>query len=103
MRVYEDKDQNIGGASGIPIDATIMSVTLDVTTLSDAVTTVTVGDASNGAASYMAATENDPEVEDIYIADGRLTNPTAARQAQATVATPGSVGAATCIITFRHA
>jgi len=51
----------------------------------------------------MAATENDPEVADIYIADGRLLNGGTARQAQATVATPGASGAATCIITFRHA
>jgi len=38
----------------------------------------------------MAATENDPEVADIYIADGRLLNGGTARQAQATVATPGA-------------
>jgi predicted NUDIX family NTP pyrophosphohydrolase len=80
-----------------------MSVTLDVTAASDAVTTVTVGDATNGAASYMAATENDPETVGIYIADGRLANGGAARQATATVATAGTVGSATCIITFRHA
>jgi len=95
--------QNIGAATGIPIAATILSVTLDVTTLSPSATTVTVGDATNGAASYMAAAENDPEIQDIYIADGRLLNGGAARQAQATVATPGASGAATCIITFRHA
>jgi len=95
--------QNIGAADGIPANATILSVLLDVTTASDAVTTVTVGDATNGAAAYMAASENDPEVQDIYIADGRLLNGGAARQARATVATAGSTGAATCIITFRHA
>lgn len=95
--------QNIGAATGIPASATIMSVTLDITTISDAATTVTVGDATNGAASYMAATENDPQVQGIYIADGRLANAAVARQAQATVATAGTVGAATCIITFRHA
>ena len=95
--------QNIGSATGIPANATIMSVTLDITTASDAATTVTVGDATNGAASYMAATENDPETLGIYIADGRLANGAGDRQAQATVATAGTVGAATCIITFRHA
>jgi hypothetical protein len=94
--------QNIGAATGIPANCTIMSVTLDVTAASDAVTTVTVGDATNGAASYMAATENDPETVGIYIADGRLANGGAARQATATVATAGTVGSATCIITFRH-
>jgi len=50
----------------------------------------------------MAATENDPEIADIYVADGRLLNGAAARQATATVAVNGTVGAATCIITFRH-
>ena len=94
--------QNIGAAAGIPASATILSVLLDVTTISDAATTVTVGDATNGAASYMDATENDPQVLDVYIADGRLANAAAARQAQATVATAGTVGSATCIITFRH-
>ena len=94
--------QNIGAATGIPANCTIMSVTLDVTTASDAATTVTVGDATNGAASYMAATENDPEALGIYIADGRLANGAGDRQATATVATAGTVGAATCIITFRH-
>jgi hypothetical protein len=94
--------QNIGAATGIPANCTILSVTVDVTAASDAVTTVTVGDATNGAASYMAATENDPETVGIYIADGRLANGAGDRQATATVATPGTVGAATCIITFRH-
>lgn len=93
---------NVGAATGIPASCTIMSVTLEIDTASDAVTTVTVGDATNGAASYMTAAENDPEVLDIYIADGRVANGGAARQATATVATPGTVGSATCIITFRH-
>ena len=96
--------QNIGGSSGIPIAATIMSVTLEVDLAADdAVTTVTVGDATNGAASYMAAVENDPEALGIYIADGRVLNGGSARQAQATVATPATNGTAVCIITFRHA
>ena len=94
---------NIGAATGIPANCTILSVTLDVTVASDAATTVTVGDATNGAASYMVATENDPQTTGIYIADGRLLNGGAARQATATVATPGATGTATCIITFRHA
>jgi len=93
---------NIGAATGIPINATILSVTLRVNTASDAATTVTVGDVTNGAASYMAAAENDPETIGTYIADGYLLNITTAKQARATVATPGSVGSAVCIITFRH-
>ena len=95
--------QNIGAADGIPDGATIISVMLDVTVASDAATTVTVGDATNGAASYMAATENDPETTGIYIADVRVANSGAARQAQATVATAGSTGSATVIITYRNA
>jgi len=93
--------QSIGASDGIPANCTVMSVTVDVTTASDAVTTVTIGDVTNGAASYMAAAENDPEILDIYIADGRLLNGAGDRQANATVATPGTVGAATCIITYR--
>lgn len=94
--------QNIGAATGIPANATILSVTLDITAISDAATTVTVGDSVNGAASYMTASENDPEIQGIYVADGRLANGGTARQALATVATAGTTGAATCVITFRH-
>ena len=93
--------QNIGAAAGIPAGATVLSVLVDVTVASDAATTVTVG-RSGAAASYMAATENDPQVTGIYIADGRTVEGSA-QQAQATVATAGTVGSATCIITFRHA
>lgn len=95
--------QNIGAADGIPANATILRAYLDVTTASDAATTVTLGDATNGADSYMEATENDPETEGLYIADLRLLNGGTARQAQATVATAGSTGAATVIIEFRYA
>jgi hypothetical protein len=94
--------QNIGAADGIPANATVLSVTLDVTAASDAVTTVTIGDATNGAASYMAASENDPETTGIYLSDVRVANGGSAQQAQATVATPGTVGSATVIITYRN-
>jgi hypothetical protein len=95
--------QNIGAADGIPANATILRAYLDVTTASDAATTVTLGDATNGAAAYMAATENDPEVEGLYIADLRLLNGGTARQARATVTTAGGTGTATAIIEFRYA
>lgn len=91
--------QNIGGATDIPIDGTIVRVKISIDTASDAVTTITVGDATNGAASYMGDTDNDPEVEGNYLTELSLVNGNAARQARATVATPGSVGSATCIIT----
>ena len=52
----------------------------------------------------MTATENDPQVAGIYIADNRLLNGAGARQANATVGgVDGTVGNATIIITFRHA
>jgi hypothetical protein len=94
----------IGAADGIPANCTILSTTCDITTIADTAVTITVGDTTNGAASYMAASENDPEVQDIYIADGRLLNGGAARQANATIGgVDGTVGNATIIITFRHA
>jgi hypothetical protein len=95
--------QNIGAATGIPANATILRVYLDVTTASDAATTVTLGDATNGANAYMLATENDPQTQGLYIADLRLLNGGTARQATATVATAGSTGTAIAIIEFRYA
>jgi hypothetical protein len=95
--------QNIGAADGIPANATILEVTMDVTAASNAATTVTFGDSSNGAASYMADTENDPETTGLYIGDARVTNGGTAQQAQATVATPGASGSAFVVITFRNA
>lgn len=95
--------QNIGAADGIPANATILRTYLDVTTDSDAATTVTLGDATNGADSYMEATENDPETIGLYIADLRLLNGGTPRQATATVATAGTVGSAVAIIEFRYA
>jgi len=95
--------QAIGSATGIPDGATVVSVLLRITTASDAATTVTVGDATNGAASYMAASENNPQLDDeTFIADTWVANSGAARQANAVVATAGSTGSATCIITFRR-
>ena len=96
--------QNIGAAAGIPANCTILSVLMEVDDISDTTTTVTVGDATNGAAAYMATTENDPQVLDIYIADGRVLNGAGARQAIATVASDSTASAsAEIIITFRHA
>ena len=92
--------QNIGAATGIPASATVLSVTLAVTTASDAATTVAIGDVTNGSASYMAASENFADSVGIYVADGFLLNGAGARQAQATVSTAGTVGTATCVITL---
>jgi hypothetical protein len=84
----------------LPANAAVLRTRLVVGTASDAATTVTVGDATNGAASYMAASENDPEALDTYVADNYLLNGGANRTAQATVATAGTVGSATCIVEF---
>lgn len=92
--------QNLGTATGIPAGATILDVTFDVTAASDAVTTVTV---EGPGGTYMASSENDPETVGIYLADLRTVNGGAAGQATATVATAGTVGSATVIITYRNA
>lgn len=92
--------QNIGT---IPANATVLEVTFDVGTASDAATTVTMGDATNGAASYMAADENDPEIADHYHADTYVLNGGSDVTAQATVATAGTVGSGVVIIRYRNA
>jgi hypothetical protein len=85
----------------IPANAVILRTLLDVDTASDTTTTVTVGDPTNGAAAYMAAIENDPEATDTYITDTYLANGGAGVTANATVATAGTTGSATCVIEFR--
>jgi len=96
--------QNIGPAAGIPINAHIISVIMEVTDVSDTTSTVTVGDATNGADSYMTIAENDPEVLGTYVADTFVDNTGGAVQATATVANDSTASAsATIIITFRHA
>lgn len=88
----------------IPANATILSVTLRTGTASDAATTVTVGDATNGAASYMAATENDPQqANTTFVADTYVLNGGSNVTANATVGTAGTVGSGTVVITFRYA
>lgn len=85
----------------LPANAVVLKVTMNVDTGSDAATTCTVGDATNGAASYMAASENDPESVDVYIAEGYLANGAGDRTIQATVATAGTTGSATVIVEWR--
>jgi len=88
----------------IPANATVLRVTLDVTTDTGATaTTVTVGDATNGAASYMAATENDPQEIGTYVASTRVTNGGTGVTANATVATAAAGGSAVCVIEYRNA
>ena len=87
----------------IPANATVIEVKVLNGTASDAATTLTVGDATNGAASYMADSENDAEATGIFVADAFTVNGGADVTANATVATAGSVGSATVIITYRNA
>ena len=86
----------------LPANADVLRTYMDVGTASDAVTTVTVGDVTNGASSYMTSTENDPEIIGTYIADTLLFNGGTSRTIQATVATPGTVGSAICIVEYRN-
>jgi hypothetical protein len=88
----------------IPANATVLSVTLRTATASNAATTVTVGDATNGAAAYMAATENDPQqANTTFVADTYILNGGSNVTANATVATAGATGSGTVVITFRYA
>jgi hypothetical protein len=88
----------------IPANATILSVTLRVGTASNTATTVTIGDATNGAAAYMAATENDPQqASTTFVADTYVLNGGTSVTANATVATAGASGSGTVVITFRYA
>lgn len=97
-------DQNIGAAGGIPANAIIVSVIVEVTDISDTASTVTVGNAVDGDAVYMATTENDPEILGLYKADLRVVNGGVARQATATVISDSTASAsAEVIITFIHA
>jgi len=97
-------DLTSSGAQSIgtlPANAEVLRTTLIVGTASDAVTTVTFGDATNGAASYMATSENDPEILGTYISSNFVSNGGTARTANATVATPGTVGSGTGVIEYR--
>jgi hypothetical protein len=88
----------------IPANALILRVTFVVGTASDAATEVTFGDATNGAASYMAASENDPEATGTYVAYDNLTDVGGSSvTANATVTTAGSVGTGTVVIEYRNA
>lgn len=90
--------QNIGEL--IPENSDVVRVYFDVTTASDEETTVSVG-YSGQPDVFMIVDENDPEMVGLYIADLRHNVGGTERQAQATVATPGSTGSATVIIEFR--
>lgn len=87
----------------IPANATILRAYIKMSVASDAATTVTIGDATNGAASYMAAAENDPQAAEIFVADGLLVNGGTAVTANAVVGgTAGTVGSATVVVEYRN-
>jgi hypothetical protein len=87
----------------LPPDADVLKTHLEIDTVSDTTTTVTVGDTANGITSYMTATENDPEIAAVYLADTIVHNAGTLRSIKATVANPGSVGSGTCIVEYRVA
>lgn len=87
----------------LPANAMVVRVMIAVTVISDAATTITVGDPTNGAASYMAAIENDPQVAGTYVANTYVQNGGASRTIGATVATAGSTGTAICLVEYRLA
>jgi len=87
----------------IPANATVLRVTVRVTQASDAVTLVDIGDATNGASSYMTNAEIDAEAVGVYAADSFVENGGTAVTANATVATPGTAGSAKVIIEYRNA
>jgi hypothetical protein len=87
----------------IPANATVLSVTLRVVTASDVATIVTIGDTTNGATSYMAAVENDPQqANTTFVADTYLLNGPSNETANATITNAGTVGSGTVVITFRY-
>jgi hypothetical protein len=85
----------------LPANADVIRTTMDVTTASDATTTAIVGDTTNGTSSYMAATDNDPEVLGLYISENRVANGGTDRSIIVTVSNPGTVGGATCLVEIR--
>lgn len=87
----------------LPANAMVVRVKVITTVISDAVTTVTVGDPTNGAASYMAAVENDTQILGTYVADTYVQNGGASRTIGATVATAGTTGTAICVVEYRLA
>ena len=97
-------DFTSGGAQSLgtlPANADVLRSTLIVSTPSNTTTEVTIGDATNGAASYMSASENDPEISGIYIADKFVSNGGSNVTINATITTPGSTGAGIGIIEYR--
>lgn len=87
----------------IPAGATVYETRVNVTAVSNAVTTVDLGDATNGVDAYMTDAEIDAESLGLYSADTFVTNGGVDVTANATVATPGATGSATVIIFYRNA
>lgn len=85
----------------LPANAEHLRTRIIVTTESDAATTAIVGDTTNGTSSYMEASDNDPELEGVYISENFIANGNGVRSVIVTVATPGTVGGGTCIVEYR--
>jgi hypothetical protein len=84
----------------LPANARVLEVRLEVNTISDAVTTVTLG-YTGMPAVYQADDQNDPEVEGSYESDVRNVAPLGSdTNVLATVATAGTVGAGRAIVRY---
>lgn len=92
-------DRNLGQT--LPANADVIQTTLLVSTASDVVTTVAIGDSTNGIGSYMDSDENDPEVLGNYVAHKVVSNGGAGRTLTAKVTNPGTVGSAICFVEYR--
>lgn len=92
---------NIGS---IPANATVLDVLVKVTVAANGTATMSVGDATNGASSYMTTAENDTQTTGIYEAISFVENGGSAVTAQATVsAGTATVGTAIVIVKYRKA
>jgi hypothetical protein len=85
----------------LPANSNVIRTSLDINTLSDAATTVTIGDDTNGLSSYMSDTENDPEEQSLFIVDRIVYNGGSDVDIKAVVATPGTVGTATVFVQYQ--
>lgn len=90
--------QTIGS---LPANADVIRTRLDVGTISDTATTVTIGDSTNGASSYMESKNNDTQIQGVYISENIVENGGSTRTIQATVGTVGTTGSGTCYVEYR--
>lgn len=86
----------------IPANATVLRTYVRVTAASATDVLVNVGDATNGASSYMTDAEVDTTFAGVYTADSFVTNAGVDVTANATVSSPAA-GTAVVIVEYRNA